>query len=115
MSTGVTGFLWTIFFAINGSYIGYIMGQSWTMLSKLENDNTGSSSSYHSLNEEAVRDAFPLLAEKAGNLRGQTHGRLLRVLCILCLCVTMYGTAVVIIELIGGMLYNLSSQDFPYW
>ena len=85
--------------------MGYILGKSWKLLSERDD----------SFNESKVRDPFPLVAEKAGSLKGPTLGRILRVVCIICMTVTMYGTVVVEIELIGGILFNLSSQEFPYW
>ena len=61
-----------IFFSLNGTYIGYIMGRTWETLSDLHEE----------FRERSVRDPYPLMAEKAGLAVGPKFAKFLRILTI---------------------------------
>ena len=59
--TGWTGLFLIIFFSINAAYIGSRLGLCWEVLAE---------SGFDELCQSHVRDPYPLIAEKAGSLKG---------------------------------------------
>ena len=58
-----------IFFSINAAYIGSRLGLCWEVLAEC---------GFEEFLQPHVRDPYPLIAEKAGSLKGPKIGRILR-------------------------------------
>ena len=69
IGTGWSGLLLIAFFSLNAAYIGSRLGLCWEVLAE---------SGFDELNQPHVRDPYPLIAEKAGSIKGPLVAKALR-------------------------------------
>jgi hypothetical protein len=68
VGTGWSGLLMIAFFCINATYIGCSLGRTWEILAE----------TFKELQEDHIRDPYPLIAEKAGSLQSPLVGKIFR-------------------------------------
>ena len=72
VGTGWSGLLLILFFSANAAYIGSRLGLCWEVLAE---------SGFEELQcQSHVRDPYPLIAEKAGSIKGPLMGRAFRLI-----------------------------------
>ena len=67
--TGWSGLLLIAFFSINAAYIGSRLGLCWEVLAE---------SGFEELCQSQLRDPYPLIAQKAGSIKGPFWAKILR-------------------------------------
>ena len=71
VGTGWSGLLLILFFSANAAYIGSRLGLCWEILAE---------SGFEDLCQSHVRDPYPLIAEKAGSIKGPLMGKAFRLI-----------------------------------
>ena len=97
---GWPGLLLIVLFSLNAAYIGSRLGVCWDILSEKHSE----------FRQPHVRDPYPLIAEKAGLEKGARVAKGLRMLASACVALTLYGAAIVFIELIGSFMHDLTDN-----
>jgi len=98
---GIPGLVLIVMFAFNSSYIGSRLGLCWEVLAEKHKE----------FRDPHVRDPYPLIAEKAGLEKGKNVSRILRLVAVACVILTLYGAAIVFIELIAEFMFSLSNNS----
>jgi len=92
VGTGPAGLALIIFFAVMAVFVGTRLGHCWIMLEERFPEF-----------REQCRDPYPTIAEKA-------VGKVGRIIALVCISITLYGTGCVYLVIIASFMSNLSHE-----
>ena len=101
---GLGGIAFLAFFSVSCAYVGSRIALCWEILEECGHHEFRSEPGFAT----KVRDPYPLMAEKAGQLYSPAAARILRVVTIVCIVVALYGGACVVHLLFSNFLTDLT-------